>query len=241
VAVIQDITRLRQAEQLKDDFLSLISHEFRTPLTAINGGAQLLAQRGDSLDDATRISLLTDIVTESAALERMLANMLTLTAIQAGRLEPDTEPILVRQSIRMALTAAKIRHPDHAFVLEIPEAVVPAEGDDALLQQVLRNLYENAAKYSPPGSTITTRIAEDDGQLIIHVTDEGSGIAGEYLDTVFERFSRPGADPTIRGTGLGLYLSRHLMEAQGGTIGVTSPGPGKGATFSIALPIAAEL
>jgi len=240
VVVLQDITPLHEAEQLKDDFLSLVSHEFRTPLTAIHGGAQLLAQRGDSLDSATRTALLTDIVTESASLERMLANMLTLTAVQAGRLEPETEPVLVRHAVRQAVTAAKSRHPDHAYIVDIPEEIIPAEGDDALLQQVLRNLYENAAKYSPPGSTITTRIAEEDGHVIIRVTDEGSGIAPEHLDTVFERFRRPGADPTIRGMGLGLYLSRHLMAVQGGSIGVASPGAGKGATFFISLPVAKD-
>jgi K+-sensing histidine kinase KdpD len=240
VIVFQDITRLREAEQLKDDFLSLISHEFRTPQTAIHGGAQLLAQRSETLDSETKRGLLTDIVTESARLERMLANMLTLTAIQAGRLEPETEPILVRSSIRQAVAAAQARSPDHRFVVNVPDEIHPAEGDDDLLQQVLRNLYENAAKYSPAGSTITTEVNVDRQGVTIRITDEGSGIAREYLDTVFERFRRPGADPTVRGMGLGLYLSRHLIEAQGGRIGVTSPGPGKGATFFVTLPVSPD-
>jgi len=237
VVVIQDITRLREAEQLKDDFLSLISHEFRTPVTTIHGGAHLLAQRGDALDPETRRKLLDDIVAESIALDQMLANILTVTAIQAGRLEPATEPILVSPVIRRA-TAAAVKAHNHRFGVDLPARVPPAEGDEGLLSQVLRNLYDNAVKYSPAGSTITTSVAVADTHVTIHVTDQGSGIASEHLPHVFERFRRPGATPTVRGMGLGLYLSRHLIEAQGGHIGVTSPGPGKGATFSITLPTA---
>lgn len=240
VVVFQDITRLREAEQLKDDFLSLISHEFRTPLTAIHGGAHLLAQHGEALDSETRQNLLGDIVTESTTLEQMLANMLAVTAIQAGRLEPETEPILVPSLIRQAAAVAEARSGDHRFVVDVSEQVPPAEGDAELLGQVLRNLYENAAKYSPAASTIVTFVTFDGRHVTIHVADEGSGIAVEHLGTVFERFRRPGADPTVRGMGLGLYLSRHLIEAQGGRIGVTSPGPGKGATFSVTLPVSSD-
>lgn len=240
VVVFQDVTRLREAEQLKDDFLSLISHEFRTPLTAIHGGTHLLAQRGETLDRETQQALLTDIVTESTRLEQMLANMLTLTAIQAGRLEPGTEPLLVPPLVRGASATAEAKSRDHRFVVDISNSVPPVEGDAELLNQVLRNLYENAAKYSPPGSTITTYATCDNGSITIHVADEGAGIATEHLGTVFERFRRPGADPTVRGMGLGLYLSRHLIEAQGGQIGVSSPGPGKGATFSVTLPVSSD-
>jgi signal transduction histidine kinase len=93
--VLQDVTRLREAEQLKDDFLSLVSHEFRTPLTAIHGGAHLLVKHGAALDEGTRAELLGDIVAESGRLDRMLANLLTLTAVMAGRVAASTEPVLL--------------------------------------------------------------------------------------------------------------------------------------------------
>jgi PAS domain S-box-containing protein len=240
VVVIQDITRLREAEQLKDDFLSLISHEFRTPLTAIHGGAYLLAVRGERLNTSTRQELASDIVAESSKLEQMLANMLTLTAIQAGRLEPNTEPILVSALVREATAASRQNSRSHQFVVEVPDYLPPAAGDPELLNQVLRNLYENAAKYSPAGTTITTSASANDESITIQVTDRGSGIAPEHVGSVFERFRRPGADPTVRGMGLGLYLSRHLIEAQGGTIQVSSAGVGKGATFSVILPISSD-
>jgi signal transduction histidine kinase len=238
VIVYQDVTRLREAEQLKDDFLSLISHEFRTPLTAIQGGARLLASEPDALNPATRRQLLDDVVEESERLTRMLGNMLSLAAIQAGRLEPETEPVLVAALARQVSREVADRAPNHRLVVDIPPDVPPAEGDPALLAQVLRNLYENSVKYAPDGGEVVTTAKVVDDRVRIDVRDQGVGIAPEHVPHVFERFRRPGADPTVRGMGLGLYLSRLLVEAQGGTIFADSPGPGLGATFSITLPVA---
>jgi PAS domain S-box-containing protein len=240
VSVIQDITRLREAEQLKDDFLSLVSHEFRTPLTAIHGGARLLVAEGTRLEQETRQELLRDIAVESDRLDQMLSNMLSLAAIMAGRLQPATEPLLLNPLVRRVIQAASHRADHHTFVVDTPETLPPAEADAELLEQVLSNLYENAIKYSPNGGPIRTRLEERAGTIVISITDAGIGIVPEHVRTVFERFRRPGADPTIRGMGLGLYLSRLLVEAQGGTIWAESEGTGQGATFSIALPIPAE-
>jgi PAS domain S-box-containing protein len=239
VVVFQDITRLREAEQLKDDFISLISHELRTPLTAIHGGARLLADQRDVLDEETQHDLLADIVTESERLDRMLSNMLSLTAIQAGHLEANTEPVLIAPLARRVEAEVATRAPRHAFVTDVAEDTPPVEADPALLPQVMRNLYENAVKYSPDGGEIRTSTSVIGDRVRIEVTDQGVGIAPEHVPHVFERFRRPGADPTVRGMGLGLYLSRALINAQGGAISVESPGPGQGATFAVVLPIAA--
>ncbi len=238
VIVFQDITRIREAEQLKDDFLSLVSHELRTPLTAIHGGAYLLANQGDSVDAETRQDILGDLVRESERLDRTLSNMLTLTAIEAGQMDPETEPILVRKLVTRKESEAAARLPGFTFTHDFPPEVALAEGNPELLGHVITNLYENAAKYSSAGTTIHTAIHADGGAVHISVSDQGVGIAPENLDRVFERFRRPGADPAIRGMGLGLYLSRHLIRAQGGTIAATSPGVGKGSTFTIILPLA---
>jgi two-component system, OmpR family, phosphate regulon sensor histidine kinase PhoR len=236
--VLQDITRLREAEQIKDDFLSLISHELRTPLTAIHGGAHLLAGQGETLDEQTRKELLDDIVVESDRLDRMMRNMLTLTAIMAGRVTPSTEPVLVGPLARETADELAPYIPDHTIRVEIPQDLPPAEGDPALLAQVLRNLYENAAKYSPDGGEIVTTASSNGRFVTIEVTDNGIGIAENQVGLVFERFRRVGGDPTVRGMGLGLYLSRHLVEAQGGQIVASSPGIGSGATIAVTLPIA---
>lgn len=238
VLVIQDVTQLRQAEQLKDDFLSLISHEFRTPLTAIHGGAHLLADAEGSLDPKTRRELLGDVVTESDRLDRMLKNLLTLASAMAGRLTVETEPVLLAPLARHVAAEVAARSPRHELMVAMPSDVPAVEGDPSLLSQVLRNLYENAVKYSPAGGTITTSAYAADGRVRLEVADEGLGIAKEHLAHVFERFNRAGADPTVRGMGLGLYLSQFLITAQGGEIGVDSPGPGKGTIFSVTLPVA---
>lgn len=240
VIVFQDITRIREAEQLKDDFLSLVSHELRTPLTAIHGGAYLLATQHDGVDAETRQEILDDLVQESKRLDRTLHNILTLTAIEAGQVDPELEPLLIGTLIRQRVAEMAKRHPDRDFTVEVPPGLPMAEGSPEPLAHVLDNLYENAAKYSPSGTPIHTRATADRATIRISISDEGYGIAPENLPDVFERFRRPGADPSVRGMGLGLYLSRHLMRAMHGSISVTSPGVGKGATFTIVLPTAAS-
>jgi signal transduction histidine kinase len=168
----------------------------------------------------------------------MLHNILSLAAIMAGRLTASTEPVLLTPLVRRAMDEVARHAPHHTFLLELRAGLPPMEADPDLLTQVLRNLYENAVKYSPDGGEIRTTSTHDDAGVVVSVTDQGMGIAEEHVPHVFERFRRPGADPTVRGMGLGLYLSHRLVEAQGGTIGVHSAGPGRGTTFWVRLPVA---
>jgi two-component system sensor histidine kinase KdpD len=207
-------------------------------LTAINGGAHLLSDAGDSLDDETKRELLADVVAESERLDRMLGNMLSLANVMAGRLPVVTEPVLLAPLARRAAEAISMRSPLHSFTVEIPANFPAVEADPDLLDQVIRNLYENAVKYAPAGGPIRTTATRNGEWVTITITDTGIGIAPEHVDSVFERFRRVGGDPRVRGMGLGLYLSRHLVEAQDGQIWVTSPGPGLGASFSVTLRIA---
>lgn len=240
IVIFQDVTQIQQAEQLKDDFLALVSHELRTPLTAIHGGARLLSSRTSALSSEDRGEILNDVVNESERLDQLLSNLTTLASLLGGRLEPMTEPVLVSSMIRTAIASIAPRHRNHAFTVELPPALPPLEADPALIEQLLRNLYENAAKYSPDGGSISTHAETLGDAVIISITDEGIGIAPEHLTQIFERFRRVGETTRIRGMGLGLYLSRLLAEAQGGRLTATSPGLGQGSTFSISLPIVAE-
>jgi signal transduction histidine kinase len=240
VLVFHDITRLREAEQLKDDFLALVSHEFRTPLTAIHGGAQLLVTEGDGLEPGVRSELLADIAEESGRLDRMLTNMLSLAAIMAGRMQAATEPVLLSSLARAVAAETARRATTYRFPVEISANLPPVEGDPELLRQVLRNLYENAVKYSTGEGEIRTTAEQAGSWVRLSVIDQGIGIAPEHVTAVFERFRRPGADPSVRGMGLGLYLSRHLIEVQHGRIWAESAGVGRGATFVIELPVAAD-
>lgn len=240
VVVFQDVSRLRAAEQIKDDFLSLISHEFRTPLTAIHGGALLLQQQGNALDDETRKELLEDIGTESRRLDRMLGNLLSVAEIMAGRFQQSTEPILVEPIIRDLIDDFRSRSPDHTFTWRAEAGLPLAEGDPEWMHQIMHNLYENAVKYSPGGCEIRTTARREGDWVRIDVEDDGLGILPEHVSHVFERFRRPGADPTVRGMGLGLYLSRLLVDAMGGRISAASDGPGTGSTFTLDLPVVKE-
>ena len=237
VLVQQDVTRLREAEQLKDDFLALISHEFRTPLTTIHGGAHLLLKQRAALNEITQDELLTDIATESERLDHMLANILTLAAVMAGRLEVSTEPVLLAPLVREVVSLMARQVPHHPLHVAVPSGLPAVEGDPALLSEVLTNLYENAAKYSPLGSLIVTTASHDDGYIALDITDVGIGIPTDQLEHVFNRFYRVDHNSHVRGTGLGLYLSRALIEAQGGRLVARSHGLGTGSTFSITLPI----
>ena len=170
----------------------------------------------------------------------MLANMLTLAAIMAGRLAASTEPVLLEPLAReVAGRGRRPARPSHAFVVDVPAGLPPVEGDPELLAQVLRNLYENAVKYSPGGGEIrTTAVGGRRTRHDPRRRRRASASPPSRSTDVFERFRRAGADPTVRGMGLGLYLSRHLVEAQGGRIAASSPGPGRGATFAVTLPVA---
>jgi PAS domain S-box-containing protein len=237
IVFVQDVMQLRQAEQLKDDFLALVSHELRTPLAAIHGGSRVLVNKPD-LDAATRDELLHDVVAESERLERLLSNLLALTDITAGRLQASLEPVLMEPLVMRVCGEVEARSPLHTFVVDIAPEVPPADADPGLLEEVLRNLYENAVKYSAHGGTVQTTARAEGEAIVVQVTDEGVGIAPEHVAAVFERFRRVGSDSTARGMGLGLYLCRGLVEAQGGRIEASSPGLGRGATFTVTLPIA---
>ena len=237
VVFVQDVTQLRQAEQLKDDFLALVSHELRTPLSVIHGGARVLLNR-PHLDEETRLELLHDVVAESERLERLLSNLLALTDITAGRLQASLEPVLLDPLISRIAADFQGRSAVHTFATDLAVTLPPVEADPDLLEEVVRNLCENAIKYAPQGGTVLTRAETEGNTVVIRVTDEGIGIAPEHVATVFERFRRVGGDSRVRGMGLGLYLCRGLVDAQGGRIEASSPGAGQGSTFTVTLPIA---
>lgn len=237
VSLFRDVTRAREAEQLKDDFLSLISHELRTPLTTIQGAAYMLLTQGDTLPRESRDALRMDLINESERLSRMLKNMLALSAYQAGRLHVERDPFLIQPILRQVAREVQSRYPTHQVGVDVPKRLPPAEGDEELIIQAVRNLAENAAKYSPGGGAITLGAGMTDGLMTVWVRDEGPGIAVEEQGRIFQRFHR--ASTGAQGMGLGLYLCQRLIEAHGGRLWVESE-PGAGSTFRFTLPVVAE-
>ena len=229
IVVFQDITQISDAEQLKDDFLSLVSHELRTPLTTIQGGAHMLFENRSDLDSATERALITDIHYESRRLATLVENMVELANIRAGRFAMETEPVSVHMLVTRAVAAVRESAPDREFQISVDRELM-VEGDFARLDQVVRNLLYNAVKYAPDETRIDISATCLDSVATISVRDYGPGIDPEDLPHVFERFQR-GARAVAgqrAGMGLGLYLCKHLIEAHGGQIWIERPQDGKG-------------
>jgi signal transduction histidine kinase len=238
IVVFQDITQIRDAEQLKDDFLSLVSHELRTPLTTIQGGAHMLYENRNDLDTDAERTLITDIHYESRRLAILVENMVQLANIRAGRFTMETEPVPVFMMVTRAVNAVREYAPDREFRIDVNRELL-VDGDYARLDQVIRNLLQNAVKYAPDDSAIDIATICEDGYAIISVRDYGPGIDPEDLPLVFERFQR-GARAVIGhrgGMGLGLYLSKHLVEAHGGRIWIERPAEGGGAQVCFSVPV----
>ncbi len=242
VAVLRDVTEARGRELLRDAFLSLLSHELRTPMTAIYGGATLLQRIGDKLDPATRNDVRADIVSEAERLSRLIDDLLVLTRVEGG-MEVGQEPALLQHLV------AEVAAQDIRGVKGRPIEVVadpglpPVMGDETSIRQVTHNLISNALKYSPTGSPVEIRVQGGDGEVVVRVLDRGRGLSDEEAAHVFEPFYR-GSETAqvVGGVGIGLFVCQRLVEAMGGRIW-TRPRDGGGSEFGFALahwPIEAD-
>ncbi|HEX2922912.1 MAG TPA: GAF domain-containing protein [Chloroflexota bacterium] len=241
VFVFQDISKSKEAEQLKDEFISLVSHELRTPLTSIKGAARTILRHYNTLDPETRGELIRDIDEESDRLYRLVENLLDFSRAEAGVLRLATEPVHLPKLLERVVGEASSRSTGYHFVLHLPADLPPAEADPMRVEQVLRNLLDNAIKYSPNGGEIRVDAAVENGMLRVSIKDQGVGVPQEDRERVFGRFERGGGSDSSRphGVGLGLAICRRLVEAHGGTIWVDS-GYGGGSTFSFTLPLVEE-
>lgn len=236
IVVFQDITAIKDADQIKDDFLSLVSHELRTPLTTIQGDAHLLQSQAQ-LDPETRDLLLSDIYRESYRLATLVENMVQLANVRAGRFSMETEPVHLESLIEKAVKVVREASPDRQFTIRVQSRLL-ANADPGSVDQVLRNLLTNAVKYSPEPLPIDVTAERADGMVVISVGDRGPGIDEEDLAGVFERFTRGTGERAKRtsGMGLGLYLSKHLVEAHGGRVWIEQP-PNGGTRVRFTLPV----
>jgi PAS domain S-box-containing protein len=241
VVILHDITEQKEQEQIKNDFLSIVSHDLRTPLTAIKGYAATLLRFEDRLTAELKKESLSAINSEMDRFARMLDNLLDLSRIEAGKLNIHLMPFDLKEIAYKVADVFKISTQNHKFDLRFPNDYPKAYGDPDQVEQVINNLVSNAIKYSPTGGTIHIEGKVKDGKVILSVKDEGVGIPEEQLQKIFERYHRVDTKATrlVSGTGLGLFISKKLLEAQGGEIWVKSQ-VGKGSTFSFSLPIAKE-
>ncbi len=230
---------LKALDSLKSEFVSLVSHELRGPLTNVNGGIELLMRERHALSPARREAL--DVLRgECTRLTKLVQSILDVSLLEAGRLTPAPRPLPLRPFLGQLLKGRLPPAGDHRLVMDVPVDLPPAWADEAHLADVIVNLVDNAVKYSPEGGEIRVSGHRDDGhEVVLSVSDQGIGIAPEEQARLFGRFYRAdsAADREVYGHGLGLYFCRKLVEAQQGRIWVESEGvPGRGATFHVGLP-----
>jgi len=240
VLVLHDITELRRLERVRRDFVANVSHEFKTPLTAIQGFAETLL--GGALDDPKNSRRFLEIIREHAGrLGRLTDDLMELSLIEAGKLEMEFRSLGVAEVIEPCVETTRLKAGPKqlTLVVEVASDLPRLRGDLRRLQEVLQNLLDNAVQYTPAGGRITVRAARRDAQVVIAVSDTGIGIPRADQERIFERFYRVDAARSreVGGTGLGLSIARHLVEAHGGRLTVESD-IGRGSTFSVFLPAA---
>ncbi len=227
----------RESERLRSILLDSVTHDFRTPLTAIKASAESLLEDA-SLDESSRNELLTIINEESDRLDRLVGEAAEMAQLDAGAVELHLEPHPIREAIDEAMAITKNSWSKHPVEVRADESLPPARMDLRRIAEVLAQLIDNAAKYSPPGTPITISAEVQKPMLVISVADQGLGIDGIDHGMIFEKFYRGrGQRSTIQGTGMGLAIAKALVEAHGGSISVVSQLE-RGSVFSFSLPLA---
>ena len=233
---------LHKLDEMKSEFISLVSHELRAPLTAINGGLEIALQSADSLSPASRRTL-EAMMDESARLTKFVQTILDISRLEAGRLTLNMGPVAVipilHRSVEVILGTRRM------VKWNLPAETPPIWADETHYEQIFRNLLLNADKYSPPKVPIEINVSLDAYSIRVEVIDHGAGIPNDVQENIFERFQRgQSSESAPPGWGLGLYFAKKLTEAQNGTLTLHSPvwpeHDAPGSSFSITMPIAAD-
>ncbi|HYY08697.1 MAG TPA: ATP-binding protein [Actinomycetota bacterium] len=233
IVVVRDAGEERKAEQIKRDFVSMVSHELRSPLTPLRGFLVSLVEGTVDDDPQTRQEYYRIMLRQAQRLERTVNDMLDASLIEAGGLVVDLQPVPLDHVLGRIVREFREQHPNRPVLLkDVDPAIVFA--DPFRVEQIVLNLLSNADKYTPERLPIDVRAAIADGSVTISVRDQGPGIPAEYRHLIFDRFYRVKDGPTRPGTGLGLYIARTLVEAMSGRIWVDSE-IDAGATFSFTL------
>jgi PAS domain S-box-containing protein len=236
IASIRDISRFREADELKSTFISVISHELKTPVALIKGYVSTLRREDASWDREIVKDSLEVIEEEADRLTELIENLLDASRLQAGALSINLSDVSIDVLTKRIAERFLTQSTRHSIEVDFPDNFPVILGDEERLAQVFSNLISNAIKYSPEGGKIRIRGQVHPNQVVICISDEGPGIAVGDIPHVFDRFYRSSdATRTTKGAGLGLYLSKAVIEAHGGRIWV-DPKPGEGARICFSLP-----
>jgi two-component system sensor histidine kinase KdpD len=242
ISLAEDIDRARvsaETERLRAALLTSVSHDLRTPLASIIGSLGSLRSYGRTYDQATRETLMATIQAEAERLNRFIGNLLDMTRLESGAIDVKLEAVDLGEIVGTALQRAGKLLAEHRVAIDIAPDLPPVKADYLLLEQVLFNLVDNAAKYAPPGSLVRLAAQHDGDAVTLAVSDEGPGIPPADIERIFDKFYRVHRQDRQRaGTGLGLAICRGFVAAIGGTIDVINRRDRSGATFTIHLPAA---
>jgi PAS domain S-box-containing protein len=235
VVVLRDVTQARAARAARDAFLGVLSHELRTPITTIYGGSELL-ERGLSRGRAKEV--ISDIRVESERLTRLVEDLLVMTRVERGMVEIGAEPVLIQHLLARIITRSPGRWGGARISLLVGDRLPAVSGDSTYIEQIVRNLLTNALRYGRGRELgLEVRAFEEEGNVVVRVLDRGAGLGGEDPEKLFDLFYRSASARAIPGgAGIGLFVSRHLVEAMGGRIWATER-PEGGAEFGFALPV----
>jgi signal transduction histidine kinase len=234
---VRDVTRSREAEELRTTFVSVVSHELQTPIAIIKGYASTLRREDANWDAATLRPRLEAIEEEADRLNHLVGNILYASRIQAGGLRMERVELDLAEVTRAVVRRFNARGHDVHIQVRFPGDTLVVRADRERLEEVLLNLLDNAVKYSPRGARIRVRGEATGDEVTVRVADDGQGIPIREQERIFQRFERLESAATRRtqGAGLGLYICRAIVEAHGGRIWVRSE-LGQGSTFSFSLP-----
>jgi len=242
ILTVRAVTHELELAKLKSDFVSTVSHEFKSPLTSIRQLAEML-QAGRVPSDERRQRYYDVLVEQSGRLSSLVTNILDIARIEEGRKEFEFETVDVGELVEEVVSAAEHQWRHEGFVIhaDVNRPLPAIHADRASIGQAVSNLIDNAVKYSGDSREVHVRASAADGQVKISVQDFGVGIKEEDLGRVFERFYRGGDELTrsVKGSGLGLTLVQQIVEAHNGTVYVESE-VGQGSTFSITLPVSRD-
>lgn len=237
VANVRDITNYRKAEEMKNNFISIVSHELKTPVALIKGYASTMLRDDADWAQADYQEALKVIEDEADRLTELIENLLTASKLQGDGMRLNWADIHLEDVARRSAERFQKQTQQHEILLDFPIDLPLVRGDESWLRKVVDNLISNAIKYSPQGGEIILRGAYDDANVALSVQDSGIGLRSDQLEKVFERFYRvdDALTRSTQGTGLGLYLSRAIVDAHGGHVWAESQ-HGQGTTFTFTLP-----
>lgn len=244
IVVMRDVTDSRRREAVRETFIGVLSHELRTPLTTIFGGAKLLAREGSTLDEETRRGIFRDVLEEAERLQRLVDDVVALNRFGevVGKVVGEVvgEPVLMQRLLPRVVQSEDGRWPGVAFGLRIAPGLPTVNADPTYVEQIVRNLLSNAAKYGGLNSTVTIEAEPGDDEVIVRVLDDGPGFALEERERLFDLFYRAARTATIAGgAGIGLFVCARLAAVMGGRIWAAPRDTG-GAEFGFALPVLRE-